>query len=49
MILSQEEFAYNNLVNMSTWRTPFEIVIEENPRGLVELRDINMKKREVKK
>jgi len=41
LILSQVEFAYNNSVNRSTRRTPFEIVTRVNPRGVTELRDIS--------
>lgn len=40
LILAQEEFAYNNLVNKSTRRMPFEIITREHPRGISKLRDI---------
>jgi hypothetical protein len=37
-ILSQEEFAYNESPNMSTWKIPFQIVHGMNPRGVSKLR-----------
>ena len=40
MVLAQAEFAYNNFVNRSIRKTPFEIVIGMNPRGVSELRDV---------
>jgi len=39
-ILSQSKFAYNDLVNISTGKIPFEIVYGMNPRGVSELRDL---------
>jgi hypothetical protein len=48
IVLSQENFTYNNLVNYSTWKIEFEIVIGVNPRGVAKLRDINMNKRSAK-
>lgn len=45
LILSQAEFAYNNSVNRSTGRTPFEIVTGVNPRGVAKLRDISMEEK----
>jgi len=45
LIPSQAEFAYNNLVDRSTGRTPFEIVTGVNPRGVVELRDISIEEK----
>lgn len=41
LILAQTEFAYNNSVNWSTGRTPFEILIGIHPSGISELRDIS--------
>jgi hypothetical protein len=38
-ILPQEEFAYNDSVNQSTWKSPFQIVYGMQPRGVFELRD----------
>jgi hypothetical protein len=40
-ILAQEEFAFNNPMNMSTGKSPFEIVYGIQPRGIKELRDLN--------
>ena len=40
MVLAQVEFEYNNSVNRSIGKTPFEIVIEMNFRGVSDLRDI---------
>jgi hypothetical protein len=40
-ILAQEEFAFNNSVNRSTWKSKFEIVYGIQPRGITELRDLN--------
>ena len=40
MVLAQAEFAYNNSMNISNGKTPFEIVIGMKPRGVLELRDI---------
>lgn len=41
-ILAQVDFSYNNSVNKSTRKTPFEIVTRVHPRGISELRDISM-------
>jgi hypothetical protein len=38
-ILPQEEFAYNDSVNRSTGKSPFQIVYGIQPRGISELRD----------
>lgn len=38
LILEQTEFAYNNSMNRSTERRPFEIVTRIHPRGISELR-----------
>ena len=38
-VLPQAEFAYNDSVNRSTGKSPFEIVYGRQPRGLSELRD----------
>ena len=40
MVLAQAEFAYNNFVNKSTWKTPFDIATRMKPRGVSDLRDI---------
>ena len=33
-VLAQAEFSYNNIVNRSTGKTPFEIVTRMQPRGV---------------
>ena len=40
MVLAQVEFAYNNFVNRSTRKTPFEIVTKMKPRGVSDLRHV---------
>ena len=40
MVLAQVEFAYNNSVNRSTGKTPFEIITRMKPRGVSNLRDV---------
>ena len=40
MVLTQAEFAYDNYVNRSTGKTPFEIVTGMHPRGISYLRDV---------
>jgi hypothetical protein len=40
-ILAQAEFAFNNSVNRSTRKSPFEIVYGIQPRGITELRYLN--------
>ena len=39
-ILAQVEFAFNNSVNKSTGKTPFEIVYGRQLRGVAELREL---------
>ena len=39
-ILAQAEFAYNDSVNRSIRKSPFQIVYGMNPRGVLELRDL---------
>jgi hypothetical protein len=39
--MAQEEFSFNNLVNRTTGKSPFEIVYGIQPRGITELRDMN--------
>jgi hypothetical protein len=39
-ILAQTEFAFNNSVNRSTGKSPFEIVYGRQPRGIAELREL---------
>ncbi|XP_057830137.1 uncharacterized protein LOC131041165 [Cryptomeria japonica] len=38
---SQAGYAYNESVNRSTWRSPFEVVYGLHPRGILELRDLH--------
>ena len=38
-ILPQADFAYNDSVNRSTGKSPFQIVYGTQPRGVFELRD----------
>jgi hypothetical protein len=38
-ILLQVEFAYNNSLNRSTGKSPFQIVYEMQPRGVSEFKD----------
>ena len=45
MVLVQAEFAYNNSINRSTGKTPFEIVTGMHPRGLSDLRDVASKEK----
>ena len=46
MVLAQAEFSYNNSVNRSTRKKPFEIVTRMKPRGISVLRDnVGEKKR----
>ena len=40
MVLTQAKFAYNNFVNRSIGKTPFEIVARMQPRGVSDLRDV---------
>ena len=40
MVLAQAKFSYNNSVNMSRGKKPFEIVTRMKPRGVSYLRDI---------
>ncbi|GLJ08685.1 hypothetical protein SUGI_0093660 [Cryptomeria japonica] len=39
-LIHQAKYAYNDSVNQSTGKSPFEVVYGMNPRGIVELRDI---------
>ena len=41
MVLAQVEFAYNNFVNRSIEKIPFEIVTRMHPRGVTNLRDVS--------
>jgi hypothetical protein len=40
-ILAHVEFAFNNSINKSTGKSPFEIVYGRQPRGVAELRELN--------
>ena len=40
MVLAQAEFAYNNSMNRSIGKKPFEIVTRMHPRGILDLRDV---------
>ena len=40
MVLAQVEFSYNNFVNRSIGKTPFEIVTRLHPRGISNLRNV---------
>ena len=40
MVIAQAELAYNNSMNKSTRKTPFEIVIGMYLRGISNLRDV---------
>ena len=40
ILFTQAEFAYNNFVNRSIGKTPFEIVTRMKPRGVSNLRDV---------
>lgn len=39
-VLPQAEFAYNDLVNRSTGKSPFQIFYGMNPRDVLELREL---------
>ena len=45
MVLAQVEFAYNNSMNRSIGKTPFEIVTGMQPGGISELRDVASKEK----
>ena len=40
LAISQAKYAYNDSVNRTTGRSPFEIVYGRHPRGVSELRDL---------
>jgi hypothetical protein len=40
-ILAQAKFSFNNSVNRSTGKSPFEILYGIHPSGITELRDLN--------
>lgn len=42
MILPQAEYAYNDLVNKSVGKCPFEFFYGLQPWGVLELKDINV-------
>ena len=37
MVLAQDEFSYNDLMNKSTGKSPFHIVYGRSPKGVVDL------------
>ncbi len=41
MILPQAKFVYNNFVNKSTGKSPFQIVYGSSPRNVSELRKLD--------
>jgi hypothetical protein len=43
-ILPQAEFAYNDSVNWSTGKSPFQILYGTQPRGVSELRELEQAK-----
>ena len=45
LILPQAEFAYNNSINRSIGRSPFQIVYGSNPRITLELRKMEQGER----
>ena len=45
LILPQAEFAYNNSINRSTDRSPFQIVYGSSPRTTLELRKMKQGER----
>ena len=45
LILPQAEFAYNNFVNRSTGRSPFQIVYGSSPRNTIEMRKMEQGER----
>ena len=40
LVFTHAEFAYNNNMNRSTRKTPFDIVIGMQPRGVLDLMDV---------
>ena len=45
LVLAQVEFSYDNFVNKSIKKTPFEIVTRLHPKNTIELRDFPTEKR----
>lgn len=41
LILPQEEYTYNDSINQSIGKSPFEVVYGVHPRGIYELRDLS--------
>ena len=46
-VLAKEEFAYNNSMNRSTKKTPFEIVTRFQPKGTIKIIYLPTKTRSV--
>ena len=45
MVLVQAKFSYNNSVNKSIGKSPFEIITRMHPRGISYLRDVGGKEK----
>lgn len=38
--MAQDDYAYNDTINRTTSKSPFEVIYGLHPRGILELRDI---------